>query len=203
MSSAAEPGNGKRPRSRVDPPPRPHGGPAPLAARGSQVSFPPAVTPAGPAPTHPGRFGLQPGVSVPGAACPSPPSSPRRSRRPRSQRQAETAARRARVGRAQEIPARFRGSAAAAALRGGPGAGARCGSGDPRPAQPALQRPPPRGAAGPSAQIPADGGRSAPAPLPDWSSSLPATRPPASSFAPGFVNYLDIITTAGCRRRSL
>lgn len=36
-----------------------------------------------------------------------------------------------------------------------------------------------------------------PRPLPDWSSYLPATRPPAGSFALGLVSYLDIITTAG------
>ncbi|XP_032203725.1 uncharacterized protein C10orf95-like [Mustela erminea] len=100
-----------------------------------------------PGSTHPGPLGLRP--VPPSWAPPAPPLRPRlrRSRRPRSQRRAETAAGRARAGRAQEIPARFRGSAAAAAAAWGRGRGRAAAPTPPAPlpAEPRIWAPARRG----------------------------------------------------------
>lgn len=98
------------------------------ARRPGKPGVPPSSRDSPAGPTHPGRPGPRP---VPPSRRQPPPLRPPlpRSRRPRSQRRAETAAGRARAGRTQEIPARFRGSAAAAA-RGGSGEGEGEGGGE-------------------------------------------------------------------------
>lgn len=147
----------QRPRRFSSPPPRVTG--PPTRRPRSQESLPPAATPSGPSPLTP--VGLACGPVPPSWAPPAPPLRPllRRSRRPPSQRQAETAAQRALAGRAQEIPARFRGSAAAAAARGVEGGGPRLRRPGSAGRAPDLGARRPGDAAGPRVPIPAWRGR--------------------------------------------